>query len=82
AGTELTRPAAGLLLWVTLPGRTDTDRLFERALHEGIRISPGSMFSNTGRFGHCLRLSAGMPFDSRIEAAVERLGQLVRQLPS
>ncbi|WP_186053070.1 PLP-dependent aminotransferase family protein [Burkholderia gladioli] len=82
AGTELTRPAAGLLLWVTLPGRTDTDRLFDRALHEGIRISPGSMFSNTGRFGHCLRLSAGMPFDSRIEAAVERLGQLVRELPS
>ncbi|MBN3724367.1 aminotransferase-like domain-containing protein [Burkholderia sp. Ac-20379] len=82
AGTEVTRPEAGLLLWVALPGKRDVDRLFSLALDAGIRISPGSMFSNTGRFDHCLRLGAGMPFDTRVAAAVERLGQLIATLPS
>ncbi|WP_028226994.1 aminotransferase-like domain-containing protein [Paraburkholderia ferrariae] len=79
AGTEVTRPEAGLLVWVRLSDEQSTDSLFERALREGIRICPGSIFSNTNKFSNCLRLSYGMPFDARIESAVKTLARLVRE---
>lgn len=78
-GTEVTRPEAGLLVWIRLPGEQSTDALFESALREGIRISPGSIFSNTNRFGDCLRLSYGMPFDTQTESALKTLGRLIRE---
>lgn len=78
-GTEVTRPEAGLLVWVRLPGEQSTDELFENALREGIRICPGSIFSNTNKFGNCLRLSCGMPFDAHIESALKTLARLVRE---
>ncbi|AJK46094.1 PLP-dependent aminotransferase family protein [Burkholderia plantarii] len=76
AGTTVTQPGAGLLLWVTLPDELNTDRLFDKALDKGIRICPGSIFSNTNKFSNCLRLSAGMPFDAKIDAALKTLAQL------
>ncbi|GJH08452.1 PLP-dependent aminotransferase family protein [Caballeronia novacaledonica] len=79
AGTEVTRPEAGLLVWVRLPGELNTDTLFESALCEGIRICPGSIFSNTNKFSDCLRLSYGTPFDARIESALKTLARLARE---
>jgi DNA-binding transcriptional MocR family regulator len=79
AGTEVTQPEAGLLGWVRLPGELSTDTLFESALSEGIRICPGSIFSNTNKFGDWLRLSYGMPFDARIESALKTLARLARE---
>ncbi|SMG05695.1 DNA-binding transcriptional regulator, MocR family, contains an aminotransferase domain [Paraburkholderia susongensis] len=79
AGTEVTRPEAGLLVWIRLPGELNADRLFESALCEGIRICPGSIFSNTNKFTDCLRLSYGMPFDARIESALKALARLARE---
>ena len=70
------QPEAGLLMWVRLPGEQSTDTLFESALSEGIRICPGSIFSNTNKFGDCPRLSYGMPFDARIESALKTLARL------
>lgn len=79
AGTEVTRPQAGLLVWIRLPGEQSTDSLFENALHEGIRICPGSIFSNTNKFGDCLRLSYGMPFDAHTDSALKTLARLIRE---
>jgi DNA-binding transcriptional MocR family regulator len=80
AGTEVTCPDAGLLLWVRLPDERNTDVLFENSLREGIRICPGSIFSNTDKFNDCLRLSCGMPITSRVESAIRTLGRLAREL--
>jgi DNA-binding transcriptional MocR family regulator len=56
-------------------------RLFEQALQEkGIRISPGPLFSNTGRYDRFLRLSCGMPFTPEVEQACADLGQLAQRL--
>ena len=79
-GTEVTCPDAGLLLWVHLPDGRNTDTLFESALRDGIRICPGSIFSNTDKFNDCLRLSCGMPIDGRIESAIRTLGRLAHEL--
>ena len=42
AGTRLSVPAGGMVLWVELPQRLSSQRLFEMALAQGIRVVPGS----------------------------------------
>lgn len=79
-GTRLTVPEAGMLLWIELPGQLASERLFEAALAEGIKLTPGSMFSNSGRFDHHLRLSCGWPSSAASRAALRRVGELVVSL--
>jgi len=76
AGTRVTRPAGGFVLWLELPKSVDCRRLFERALDNGICFAPGHVFSAHGRFRNCLRLSCGHGWDARIERGVCRLGEL------
>ncbi len=82
AGTRLSKPVGGCVLWVQLPGRTSAEELFERALEDGISIAPGSIFSPARRFANCLRLSFGHPWDDTIERGLERLGALATELGS
>jgi DNA-binding transcriptional MocR family regulator len=79
AGTRVSRPAGGFVLWLELPQQVKTRPLFQRALDEGICFAPGEVFSASGRFANCLRLSCGHSWDERIERGVERLGVLVAE---
>jgi DNA-binding transcriptional MocR family regulator len=76
-GTRVSRPAGGFVLWLELPQRLNTRVLFESALNEGICFAPGEVFSSSGRYANCLRLSCGHTWDSRIARGVARLGALV-----
>jgi len=76
-GTRLSVPNGGFLLWIELPEGAAADRVFETALARGIRISPGSMFSNSRRFDGFLRLGCGLPFTAQTEAALSELGAIV-----
>ncbi|MGI4984044.1 MAG: PLP-dependent aminotransferase family protein [Janthinobacterium lividum] len=78
AGTRLGLPPGGLLLWIELAQGQSSERLFHAALREGIRIAPGAIFSNSGRFDAFLRLSCPKPFDRDIDDALRRLGRLAR----
>lgn len=80
AGTRITRPRGGFILWVSLPECVDTQTLFNQALEEGIAIAPGVIFSNSDQFNHCLRLNCGIPWGQAAEAAVMTLGVLVKRL--
>lgn len=77
AGTRLNVPTGGMTLWVEMPGGRSSAAVFDAALAAGIRVAPGLMFSNTGRFDHFLRISCGAPFTAQIEAAIARLAQIV-----
>ncbi len=79
AGTRLSVPAGGMLLWVELPNATPSLPVFERALDEGIRIIPGTLFSNAGRSNHFIRISCGIPVTDQVTDAVRRLGQIVAE---
>jgi DNA-binding transcriptional MocR family regulator len=46
---------------------------------EGIAFTPGQLFSPSGRYRNGLRLNCGNPWDGRIDGAIRRLGQLVRE---
>jgi DNA-binding transcriptional MocR family regulator len=77
AGTRVSRPAGGFVLWVELPPPADTRVLFGEAVKRGTCFAPGDVFSASTRYQHCLRLSCGSGWDHRIEAGLETIGALV-----
>jgi len=80
AGTRQTRPQGGFVLWLELPAGVDALTLYRQALAEGISIAPGPMFSPAQKFRPCLRLNCAQPWDTRLERALKRLGELVTAL--
>ncbi|OUC13683.1 MAG: GntR family transcriptional regulator [Alkalinema sp. CACIAM 70d] len=79
AGTKVTRPKGGYVLWLELPPVFDAMQLFEAALSRHISIAPGNLFSPTGHFQNCLRLSCASPWSESIDRAMQTLGQLIQQ---
>jgi DNA-binding transcriptional MocR family regulator len=79
-GTRISHPAGGFVLWVELPGAVDSEQLFHAALDAGVSITPGTLFTATRRFRNYIRLSAGLPFEQRVEDAVATVGRLATEL--
>lgn len=77
-GTRVTDPAGGFILWVELPATVDSLALFHACLAEYICIAPGTMFSATDRFRHCIRLGVGGRWGDTERAALQRVGQLAK----
>jgi DNA-binding transcriptional MocR family regulator len=76
AGTRITRPAGGFILWVELPDRCDSVELFRQAMRNNISFGPGVLFSATSRYRNCLRIGCTEPWSPKVEQAVARLGEL------
>ena len=79
AGTRITEPQGGFVLWVQLPGRLDSMRLYREALKSFITIAPGYIFSPSRKFDDFVRLNAASWSDGT-EVDVARLGKLVARL--
>ena len=77
AGTRVTRPAGGFVLWVELPRKIDTMQLLEYALKERITLAPGPIFSPTRRYKNFMRISCGYPHSDQIEDAMKTIGRLI-----
>jgi DNA-binding transcriptional MocR family regulator len=80
AGTRLSRPRGGYVLWVEMPPGKNALTLHARAHERGISIAPGPIFSAKPRFSNCLRISAGFPWSDTIERSVAVLGQIASAL--
>lgn len=78
AGTLVTRPSGGYLLWVEMPSTCDAMRLYEQALKAGITVAPGPLFSASGRYRHHLRLNAAL-FGEAHANAIALLGRMAHQ---
>jgi DNA-binding transcriptional MocR family regulator len=79
AGTRVSRPQGGFVLWLELPPGIDTFELYHRAMRHGISIAPGRMFTLQEQYRNCLRLSYGLVWEPRMEKALQKLGKLVRE---
>lgn len=79
-GTKATRPQGGFTMWVQLPRGIDTGELYQRALAEKISITPGMLFSHTGKYKNFMRLCAGHEWSDRIESGVKKLGDLAHEM--
>lgn len=77
-GTRMTHPGGSFWLWVEMPEGTDSVKLFHRALEHGISITPGAIFSLSGKYGNYIRLSSAF-WDERAERAIETLGKLAKE---
>jgi DNA-binding transcriptional MocR family regulator len=78
AGTRVSQPEGGFVLWLELPKAVDGRRLFAAALDKRICFAPGVVFSASGKYANCLRLSGGYGWDARIDKGLRTLGQLAR----
>ncbi|MCH4563142.1 PLP-dependent aminotransferase family protein [Halomonas sp. EGI 63088] len=79
-GTGVSYPQGGFLLWLELPGEVDCVRLNARLAEERLHIAPGSLFSASGKYRHCLRLNYAAALTGAVEAAVKRVGEIAASL--
>jgi DNA-binding transcriptional MocR family regulator len=80
AGTRISTPQGGYVLWVELPERVDSMRLYQAALARGITVGPGYMFSTGNDFRHFIRLNYSYPWTTQTEAALKTLGDLAAEM--
>lgn len=78
-GICVTRPQGGFLIWVELPEPFDAWRLNQDLRASGVQVAIGSMFSASGKYRNCLRLSYAQAFSEQIEKALEILGAAVER---
>lgn len=76
---RVTQPKGGYVLWVEMNRSVQSLALFHAAMAEKISISPGQLFSVDQRYGHCMRISFGLPYTPAIDKALKTLGKLVRE---
>ncbi|HEU0012376.1 MAG TPA: PLP-dependent aminotransferase family protein [Longimicrobium sp.] len=67
AGTRISSPAGGFLLWVELPGGVDAVELYRRCLARGVSLAPGPVFSASGGHHSCIRLNGGLLWSPPID---------------
>lgn len=76
AGTRVTQPQGGIVLWVEMPPEVDAVKLYQQAMIKNILVSPGVIFSTSGRYQNFLRLNFACPWTERLERAIRELGLL------
>ena len=79
AGTKISHPQGGYVLWVELPGDIDSMQLYRRALECKITVGPGRMFSVSQAYKHCIRLNYSYPWSVGVEQAIILLGKLITE---
>jgi DNA-binding transcriptional MocR family regulator len=77
-GFRVIRPEGGYFLWIELPAGHDAIDIHAKALEQGFSIAPGPIFSAQRQFRNCLRLNYGHEWSAAFDAAVRRLGEIVR----
>jgi DNA-binding transcriptional MocR family regulator len=82
AGTMLTRPRGGHVLWVEMPAKVDALELLRRARRHGVTFAPGPLFSACGDYRSSLRLNCAVPWSEAVEGALATLGRLADELAS
>lgn len=80
AGTKVSAPAGGYVLWVELPPEVEAMELYRRCLVLGITIAPGRIFSVDNRYSHFIRLNYSYPWTAGIEKALKTVAKVVTAL--
>lgn len=76
AGTQLSIPQGGYVIWVKLPAVLDALELYRAAIDNGITVAPGTIFSRKKELTHYIRLNFSHLWTLAIEQAVREVGAL------
>jgi DNA-binding transcriptional MocR family regulator len=76
AGTRVSQPEGGCVLWIQLPERYCGLEIQRRAAAEGIHILAGEWFSPTKQYRDFIRISCGHPFEA-IQPAVHTIARIL-----
>lgn len=80
AGTRVSQPQGGFILWVELPHAIDGAALQQRALKRSISVAPGSIFSESGtHYRNFIRLNGAVPWTEASRKALTQLAALLRE---
>ena len=81
AGTRVSAPAGGFVLWVELPESVDALELYRRCMARGVSLAPGPVFSATGGNRNFIRLNGGLLWSAQIEGAIDVIAGEARRGP-
>lgn len=76
---RLNQPQGGYSLWLQLPSKIQSLKMYYFAQHAGINIVPGIVFGEDQRYANCIRLNAGHELSQDIQQAIQVLADWVRQ---
>lgn len=79
SGTKISLPEGGYYLWIEMHRNIDSLDLFSWAYKQKIGIVPGPVYSASGKFKNCIRLSCGSPITDATEEAIEKLGDRIEK---
>lgn len=76
--TRVSNPAGGFILWVQLPGKTDSREVQRKALEQSISIAPGPIFSSSHKdYVHYIRMNCAIPWSTQAQRAVRKLAKII-----
>lgn len=79
-GTKISYPKGSFLLWVELDKRIDTIELNQRLREYHVVITPGTLFSASGKYKNCFRINYRDTQPERIEPIMRAMGEQVFEL--
>ena len=80
AGTRVSTPSQGFLLWVQLPPQINAIEVYRHALALGIGVSPGQLFTPQADLPNYLRLNCANDTTPRLLGAVGQIGEICCEL--
>ncbi len=78
AGTKISRPSGGFVIWIELPEHIDAMEVYKEALERQISIAPGQIFSARKKYSNFIRLNCAKKWGRDIEDAIYTLGRIVK----
>ena len=76
---QWTRPAGGLVCWLTVPAQSNMGDLLAASQQSGWNFAPGEVFLAQPEASHHLRLSFGQAPPEAIRSGVDMLAKLIRE---
>lgn len=78
-GCECSKPDGGMFLWVKVPKKIDTEKLFWEALKHKVAYIHGGAFCVDGSGHDAMRLNFSNADTDKIELGIKRLGNLIKK---
>ncbi len=76
AGTKVTQPLGGFVVWVELPKKCHSMSIYKSAMTKNISVAPGPIFSASGKYQHFIRISCAQPWNKKLENGIKLLARL------